>query len=154
LEWEVEVEAIARAVGAFEGLAHRTRLVGEIGGVTYIDDSKATNPHATLRALAGYGRVVLIAGGRAKGLDLSVLRAALDRLVAVVVMGEAAGELESVFSEVPTKRAGEVEEAVELAASLASPGDTVLLSPACSSLDQYSSYAERGDRFVRAVLAR
>lgn len=144
-------EVVRRAVAAFEGLPHRTELVAEVGGVRYIDDSKATNPHATLRALAGLDRVVLIAGGRAKGLDLSVLREVAARLAGVVVMGEAAAELESVFSGLPMRRAAAVEEAAAAAASMAMPGDTVLLSPACSSLDQYSSYAERGERFVKAV---
>ncbi|MGH2706581.1 MAG: UDP-N-acetylmuramoyl-L-alanine--D-glutamate ligase [Actinomycetota bacterium] len=154
VEWGVEVSAIATAVRSFEGLPHRTAVVAEVDGVTYVDDSKATNPHATLRALSGFHRVVLVAGGRAKGLDLSGLRAEGDRLVGLVVMGEAAGELERLFPELPTRQARDVEEAVGLAASLAGPGDVVLLSPACSSLDQYSSYAERGERFARAVRAR
>ncbi len=154
LEWGVPAETIAQAVGAFEGLAHRTTPVAEVEGVRYIDDSKATNPHATLRALDGFDRVVLLAGGRAKGLDLSVLRQGAERIKAMVVMGEAASELQALFSDlVPVRHAATVEEGVTLARSLASPGDTVLLSPACASLDQYSSYAERGNRFAAAVHA-
>jgi UDP-N-acetylmuramoylalanine--D-glutamate ligase len=152
LEWGVDPEVIGAAVAAFSPLAHRSTLIGEIDGVRYIDDSKATNPHATLSALRGLERVVLIAGGRAKGLDLSALVEHAHRLVGVVAMGEAAGELEDLFAErVRFATATWIEEAVETAAGWAAPGDTVLLSPACSSLDQYASYAERGDRFAAAV---
>jgi UDP-N-acetylmuramoylalanine--D-glutamate ligase len=143
---------IGAAVAAFSPLAHRSTLIGEIDGVRYIDDSKATNPHATLSALRGLERVVLIAGGRAKGLDLSALAEHAHRLVGVVAMGEASDELEGLFAErVRFATATWIEEAVETAAGWAAPGDTVLLSPACSSLDQYASYAERGDRFAAAV---
>jgi UDP-N-acetylmuramoylalanine--D-glutamate ligase len=152
LEWGVHPEVIGAAVAAFSPLAHRSTLIGEIDGVRYIDDSKATNPHATLSALRGLERVVLIAGGRAKGLDLAALAEQAHRLVGVVAMGEAAGELEGLFAErVRFATATWIEEAVETAAGWAAAGDTVLLSPACSSLDQYASYAERGDRFVAAV---
>jgi UDP-N-acetylmuramoylalanine--D-glutamate ligase len=152
LEWGVKPEVIGAAVAAFSPLAHRSTLIGEIDGVRYIDDSKATNPHATLSALQGLARVVLIAGGRAKGLDLSVLAEHTHRLAGVVAMGEATAELEGLFAgRVRFASAAFVEEAVETAAGWAVPGDTVLLSPACSSLDQYASYAERGDRFAAAV---
>ncbi|MEA2565295.1 MAG: UDP-N-acetylmuramoylalanine--D-glutamate ligase [Actinomycetota bacterium] len=152
LEWGVDPEVIGAAVAAFSPLPHRSTLIGEIDGVRYIDDSKATNPHATLSALQGLERVVLIAGGRAKGLDLSALAEHAHRLVGVVAMGEATDELEGLFAgRVRFATATWVEEAVETAAGWAAPGDTVLLSPACSSLDQYASYAERGDRFAAAV---
>ena len=152
--WGVDAEVIGRAVAGFEPLAHRTTCIAEINGVRYVDDSKATNPHATLRALQGMQRVVLIAGGRAKGLDLSPLAGESARLLGVIAMGEAIGELEAQFSGLlPFSTAGSVEEAVSVAAGWANPGDVVLLSPACSSLDQYSSYAERGDRFAAAVRA-
>jgi UDP-N-acetylmuramoylalanine--D-glutamate ligase len=152
LEWGVPPEVIGAAVAAFSPLPHRSTLIGEIDGVRYIDDSKATNPHATLSALRGLERVVLIAGGRAKGLDLSVLAEHAERLVGVVAMGEAAGELEGIFAEsIRFATAPWIEQAVETASGWAAPGDTVLLSPACSSLDQYADYAERGDRFAAAV---
>jgi UDP-N-acetylmuramoylalanine--D-glutamate ligase len=152
LEWGVAPEVIGAAVAAFSPLAHRSTLIGEIDGVRYIDDSKATNPHATLRALQGLERVVLIAGGRAKGLDLSPLAEHTHRLAGVVAMGEATPELQGLFAgRVRFASAAFVEEAVETAAGWAVHGDTVLLSPACSSLDQYTSYAERGDRFAAAV---
>ena len=149
----IDPPVVAEAVSRFQGLPHRVQLVKVKDGIRYVDDSKATNPHATLRALKGLENVVLIAGGRAKGLDLSVLRPVAPALVGVVVMGEAAAELRSVFAGLPLEEAADVEEAVRRAASMAGPGATVLLSPACSSLDQYSSYAERGDRFRKAVEA-
>src|SRR5207302_2941667 len=98
LEWGVDPEVIGAAVAAFSPLAHRSTLIGEIDGVRYIDDSKATNQHATLSALQGLERVVLIAGGRAKGLDLSPLAEHTHRLAGVVAMGEATAELESLFA--------------------------------------------------------
>jgi UDP-N-acetylmuramoylalanine--D-glutamate ligase len=153
MRFGVALQVAAEAVSRFSSLPHRTELVREKDGVRYVDDSKATNPHATLRAMTGLENVVLIAGGRAKGLDLSVLEQVTPALAGVVVMGEAAGELRRIFAGVPLEVAGDIEVAVQAAASMAAPGATVLLSPACSSLDQYSSYAERGDRFRRAVEA-
>lgn len=148
----VDLKTIAEAVKVFEGLPHRMADAGEHAGVRFIDDSKATNPHATLRALAGLHDVILIAGGLARGLDFSVLREAGPALKAIIVMGETAEELESIFSDLECRRAEVVEDAVRIARELAQPGDTVLLSPACASWDQYSSYGERGDRFVKAVM--
>jgi UDP-N-acetylmuramoylalanine--D-glutamate ligase len=120
--------------------------------VTFVDDSKATNPHAALAAISGYDSVVLIAGGRNKGLDLSVLATRADRMRAVVAIGEAAGEVAAAFEgRVPVSRAGSMAEAVRAAAALAEPGDTVLLSPACASFDWYPGYAARGDDFAACV---
>lgn len=151
LKFGVGPEAIASVASRFGNLPHRTELVATVDGVRYVDDSKATNPHATLRALKGLSNVVLIAGGRAKGLDLSGLSEIAAQVSGLVVMGEAADELQRVFEPVPSARAADVEEAVRLASAMARPGDTVLLSPACSSLDQYTDYAERGNRFQQAV---
>ena len=151
LKFGVAPEAIASVASRFGNLPHRTELVATKDGVRYIDDSKATNPHATLRGLKGLSNVVLIAGGRAKGLDLSPLIEVAGQLSGLVVMGEAAAELRQLFQGTPSASATDVEEAVRLAAGMARPGDTVLLSPACSSLDQYSNYAERGNRFQEAV---
>lgn len=153
MEAGVSARDVADAVGEFESLPHRTCLVANRNGVRFVDDSKATNPHAALRALSGLRNVVLLAGGRAKGLDLTLLAEVTSSLSGIVVMGEATEELKRIFSGVPAAEAADVEEAVQLASVMARPGDTVLLSPACSSLDQYSSYAERGDRFAAAVLA-
>lgn len=153
-EYGVNANALSRGVVSFEGLPHRMSFVREVNGVRYVDDSKATNPHATLRALEGLNRVVLIAGGDAKGLDLSSLLTAKDAIKNLVVMGAAADELEKLFAgQVPIRRAGDVEDAVAIARQVASAGDLVLLSPACASWDQYANYAERGNRFQKAVLS-
>jgi UDP-N-acetylmuramoylalanine--D-glutamate ligase len=140
------------ALVAFPGLPHRVELVGEAYGVRFYDDSKATTPGAVLAAVGGFDSVVLIAGGRNKGLDLSVLRQAAPRLRAVVAIGEAAGELaEALGSVVPVVRAASMGDAVEAARQRAHRGDVVLLSPACASFDWYGSYGERGDDFARFV---
>ncbi len=141
------------ALDRFEALPHRLRLVGEQGGVRYYDDSKATNPHATVSAVEGASSpVVLVAGGRNKGLDLSRLRSLAPRLRGVVAIGEAAAEVEAAFVDVvPVTRASDMREAVARARDQAQPGDVVLLSPACASFDWYESYAARGDDFAREV---
>jgi len=127
-------------------------LVGDAGGVQWYDDSKATNPHAALAALRGFGSVVLIAGGRNKGLDLSVLSEAADRVRAVVAIGEAAPDVERAFAGLrPVTVATSMDDAVRAAAAYAQPGDAVLLSPGCASFDWYRSYGERGQDFEDAV---
>jgi UDP-N-acetylmuramoylalanine--D-glutamate ligase len=123
--------------------------------VRWLDDSKATDPHAAVTAVRGFASVVLLAGGRNKGLDLSVLADEADRLRAVVAIGEAAPEVAAAFAGtgVPVTTAGSMEEAVHVARAAARPGDVVLLSPGCASYDWYRSYGERGDDFARAVAA-
>ena len=116
----VEASAIERALRDFAGLAHRVELVGEVSGVQFYDDSKATNPHATSSALQGFDHVVLIAGGRNKDLGFGVLRADAARLRAVVAIGEAAAEVEATFAGVvPVVRAPSMREAVREAAACA-----------------------------------
>lgn len=146
--------AIATALRSFRGLPHRVELVGDAGGVQWYDDSKATNPHAALHALRSFASVVLIAGGRNKGLDLAALTAGADHVRAVVALGESSHEVEVAFAGLrPVTRVGSMREAVHAAASAAQPGDVVLLSPACASFDLYPSYAARGDDFAREVQA-
>jgi UDP-N-acetylmuramoylalanine--D-glutamate ligase len=141
-----------RALVEFRGLPHRVELVGEAKGVRFYDDSKATTPGAVLAALDGFGSAVLIAGGRNKGLDLSVLRGAAGRLRGVVAIGEAAAEVVASFAGAcPVVEATSMAEAVGLAAAMARPGDAVVLSPACASFDWYPSYGARGDDFARCV---
>jgi UDP-N-acetylmuramoylalanine--D-glutamate ligase len=147
-------DGVAAALRQPSALPHRVALVAESGGVRWYDDSKATNPHAALAALAGFDCSVLIAGGRNKGLDLTPLRAAAGRVRAVVALGEAGPDVDAAFAGLrPVVAAQTMEEAVRAAASVAQPGDAVLLSPACASFDLYGSYAERGDDFARAVRA-
>lgn len=154
LEGGATPAGVREALVAFGGLPHRLTLVGEGRGVRYYDDSKATTPHATLAALRGFDRAVLIAGGRNKGLDLGELLGAAARLRAVVAIGEAADEVAAVFEGVvPLRRAEGMDEAVALATGAARPGDAVVLSPACASFDAYPDYTARGDDFTRAVRA-
>jgi UDP-N-acetylmuramoylalanine--D-glutamate ligase len=145
-------EGVRRALLEFRGLPHRVALVGEAGGVRFYDDSKATTPHAAATAIGGFESVVLIAGGRNKGLDLGVLAESAASIRAVVAIGEAAPEVAAAFDGVrPVSRAGSMDQAVRVAVDLAGPGDAVLLSPGCASFDWYGSYGERGDDFARAV---
>jgi UDP-N-acetylmuramoylalanine--D-glutamate ligase len=146
------IEGVRRGLLGFRGLPHRVALVGEAGGVRFYDDSKATTPHAAATAVAGFESVVLIAGGRNKGLDLGVLAESAGPIRAVVAIGEAAPEVVAAFDGVrPVTRAGSMDDAVRAAVDLARPGDAVLLSPGCASFDWYGSYGERGDDFARAV---
>jgi UDP-N-acetylmuramoylalanine--D-glutamate ligase len=146
------VEGVRRGLLDFRGLPHRVALVGEAGGVRFYDDSKATTPHAAATAVAGFESVVLIAGGRNKGLDLRTLAESAGPIRAVVAIGEAAPDVAAAFEGVrPVTRAGSMREAVRTALDLARPGDAVLLSPGCASFDWYGSYGERGDDFARAV---
>jgi len=148
---------VAAAVASYRPGAHRFATVADGGGVTWIDDSKATNPHAAAAALdALAGRpVVWIAGGRAKGVDLSSLAPHLGSVRHAIVIGEAAEDLAVVTDAqgVPTTHAADIEDAVATAANIADAGDVVLLAPACSSLDQFADYAERGERFADAARA-
>jgi UDP-N-acetylmuramoylalanine--D-glutamate ligase len=133
-------------------LPHRVAFVGEAGGVSWYDDSKATTPASVLAALAGFESVVLIAGGRNKGLDLSALAGAVPPVRAVVGIGEAAPEVAAAFEGlVPVRTANSMEAAVDEAVRLSRPGDSVLLSPGCASFDWYRSYAARGDNFAAVV---
>ena len=148
-------EGTADALRNWQPGTHRVERVATIDGVTYFDDSKATTPHATVAALRSFEEAVLIAGGRNKGLDLTELRDAIDRVSCVVAIGEAAGEVAEAFApDRPVLTARDMAEAVEYAAAAAEPGTAVLLSPACASFDRYSSYAARGEDFSRVVLER
>jgi UDP-N-acetylmuramoylalanine--D-glutamate ligase len=144
-------EGVRRALREFRGLPHRVELVGERDGVRWYDDSKATAPHATLAALSGFDAVVLVAGGRNKGLDLGALRAGADRVRAVVGIGESAADVLGAFPGVPGRTADSMADAVAAAHELAGSGDVVLLSPGCASFDWYGSYSERGDDFAAQV---
>ena len=151
-------DAIAAALGSFRTGGHRLVTVATVDGVAYVDDSKATNPHAAQRAIESFDSVVWIAGGLNKGLafdDLVV--AARGRLRAAVLIGTCAGEIRDALArhapEVPVTEAGDLHTAVGTARRVAQPGDTVLLAPAAASMDQFTDYAERGDRFADEVHA-
>jgi UDP-N-acetylmuramoylalanine--D-glutamate ligase len=144
--------AAAAVLRVFRGLPHRVALVGEAGGVRWYDDSKATTPHAAVAGVSGFDSVVMICGGRDKGLDLRELARVPGRVRAVVAIGEAADAVAAAFDgRCPVLRAASMDEAVRAAAGLAVAGDAVVLSPGCASYDWYRSYAERGDDFARAA---
>lgn len=149
------VDGVRLALREFRGLPHRVSLVGDHDGVRWYDDSKATGPNAVRTAVRAFDSVVLIAGGRGKGVDLSPMAEDSDRIRAVVAIGESAAEIEAVFrGRAPVETASSMDDAVVRAGSHARPGDVVLLSPGCASYDWYTSYVERGDDFTRAVSER
>ena len=148
------ISGIKSALQNFKGLAHRVEYVDTVEDVQFYDDSKATNVDAVARALESFSSpVILIMGGRDKGGGYESLRKQFAQCVKqLIVLGEAAEKIKSVFEDmVPTVMASDMVQAVDLAASFADSGDTVLLSPACSSFDMYDSYAQRGSDFVRSV---
>lgn len=151
----LDFSAMCRALRKFKGLPHRMQKVAEARGIRWVNDSKATNIGACIAALQGYQRkVVLIAGGDGKGADMRELTPIVrEKTKAVVLIGKDAGLIDQALAHcVPTRFAGSMKEAVKIAAELASSGDSVLLSPACASLDQYKSYADRGNKFAEAVM--
>jgi UDP-N-acetylmuramoylalanine--D-glutamate ligase len=152
----VSAAACRKGLGEFMGLPHRMVLVRELAGVAYYDDSKATNVASVLASLDGFDRrFVLIAGGRAKGDDLTPLRELLARAGrGLVAIGESTEQFVAVGDGVlPTRRATTMAEAVAAARELAEPGDAVVLSPACASYDWFKNYGERGDVFAACVHA-
>jgi UDP-N-acetylmuramoylalanine--D-glutamate ligase len=147
-------QAVAEALAMFEHPPHRIEPLGEFGGALWYNDSKATTPHAVITAIRGFHDVVLLAGGRNKGLDLGSIAREHDRVKAVVALGEAAPIIREAFIEwCPVVEVGSMRAAVSTAAALAGRGDTVLLSPGCASFDWYpdGGYPARGDDFKRLV---
>ncbi|MBT8119975.1 MAG: UDP-N-acetylmuramoyl-L-alanine--D-glutamate ligase [Gammaproteobacteria bacterium] len=140
----------------FKGLKHRAQLVAETNGISWINDSKATNVGAAIAALTGLpGKHVLIAGGIAKGADFSELTDVVSKHCrAVVLLGKDADRIESVIpGGMEVKRVPDMQSAVNTAATLAQPGDNVLLAPACASFDMFDNFEQRGDAFIQAVEA-
>jgi len=148
---------IRRTLIEFPGIEHRIEFVAEIDGATYINDSKGTNTGAVMRSLESFSSpVVLIAGGRDKGGDFTVLRPYVEaRVKAAVLIGEAGRKMAEALEGVTRVRIidGDMYEAVAVARALASPGDVVLLSPSCASFDMFTDYEDRGRVFKRAVLS-
>jgi UDP-N-acetylmuramoylalanine--D-glutamate ligase len=143
---------VTSAATRFAPGSHRRTLVAEVDGVRWIDDSKATNPHAAIASIRSHDSVILIAGGLAKGLDLRPL--AMEPNVRALIGIGAEGPVVVEAAGLRGHLAVTLDRAVELAFSLAEPGDTVLLAPGCASFDQFRSYAERGDRFASMVRER
>lgn len=149
-------QVMCDALRTFKGLSHRMQRIAEIRGVTWVNDSKATNIGACVAALQGYARkVILIAGGDAKGADMNELTPAIkEKAKSVVLMGKDAALIKQALNDcVPVYSADNMVQAVQIAADLADAGESVLLSPACASLDQYKNYQDRGEKFTKAVLA-
>ena len=150
----IDHRAIREGIRSFQGVEHRLETVGVFGGVTWINDSKATNVQAGIIALNAMDTsTILLAGGRAKSEDYSRVRPILSEWIkAVVVFGEAASLLEEAWhSCAALHRAANLQDAVELAAGIALPGDTVLLSPMGSSFDQFADFEERGQLFKQWI---
>lgn len=144
------------ALKNFKGLEHRMQTVAKIKGVHWVNDSKATNVGACIAALNGYdNKVILLAGGDAKGADMNELQLSVKKKVKnIILMGKDAKLIEHALNNcIPSSYANSMAAAVLSAAKIAKSGDTVLLSPACASLDQYKNYQQRGDCFVAAVMA-
>ncbi len=149
------MQGICDMLESFSGLPHRLALVGEAGGVRWFNDSKATVPQATVVAVSGFDSVILLAGGRNKGLDLSSLRSCVPPVKLVIAMGDSAPELVGVFDDlVKVEIASDMADAVDRAGDAARSGDVVILSPACTSFDWYKNYEERGNDFVRRATER
>ena len=152
---EAPPAAIAGGLTEFRGLPHRTELVLERGGISWVNDSKGTNVDATLKSLEGRAAksVLLILGGRDKHGDFGKLVAPVERVArAILTIGEAAPVIEKALGgAAPIESVGTMDRAVARAAELARPGDTVLLSPACASFDQYGNFEERGRHFADLV---
>lgn len=152
IEQGARAEAVAEVCRRFRPGSHRRERIAEVGQVVYVDDSKATNPHAALASIGSFKSVVLIAGGLSKGLDLDPLvRAPNVRFV--VAIGTAAPSLIEAAGENRSAFASTMDEAVSVAAGRAQAGDTVLLAPGCASFDMFEDYAARGSAFVTAVRA-
>ena len=157
----VAPDAVAAGLGAFRPDPHRIDLVASIDGVDYVDDSKATNAHAAAASLAAFPQVVWIAGGLAKGAAFDELVAgAADRLRGVVLLGQDRALIADALArhapevpvvDVPATDTGAMDDVVRAARGLVRPGDTVLLAPACASMDMFTNYGERGDAFAAAV---
>jgi len=155
----IEPAQIRTAVAAFKAVEHRLEYVATVGGVEYYNDSKATNVDATIKALESFpGRIHLILGGKDKGSDYSQLNSLLkERVKRVYTIGAAAPKIESQVKGAEVVSAGTLDTAVKLAGESATPGDVVLLAPACASFDQFDSYEHRGRVFkdqVRRLSAR
>lgn len=145
-------EAIEQGLRTFPGLPHRMERVADRNGVLFVNDSKATNPTSAAPALAAYPAIHWILGGRAKSDDLDACEPYFAHVQAAYTIGETADMFEKLLApKMPVSNCGTMRNAVKLAAQAARSGETVLLSPACASFDQYRDFEERGDDFRAAV---
>ncbi|MFL9841403.1 UDP-N-acetylmuramoyl-L-alanine--D-glutamate ligase [Sphingomonas sp. ST-64] len=150
----VDQASIDKGLESFPGLPHRMERVAIRNGVTFVNDSKATNAESTAPALAAYDRIHWIVGGKAKSADLDPCRPGFPHIVRAYTIGEAGAMFADLLEgEMPVTRSGTLADAVRAAAANAVAGETVLLSPACASFDQFRDYEDRGDQFRAAVEA-
>lgn len=152
------LESVRHTLKTFKGVKHRLQFVAEVKGVKYINDSKGTNPDASIKALNAYSEaIILIAGGKNKGSDfMEFAKVVKNRVREVVLLGEAAPEIEGALETLgyhQFSKVSSLEEAVARASRIALPGEIVLLSPACASWDMFNNYEERGDLFIKQVEA-
>jgi len=152
VELGMEFDQIAHVLRRFQPVAHRQEIVGKFNGILFINDSKGTNPDSSIKALQSYQEpIVLIAGGKNKGLDMTeFLQEAKKKVKSLILVGQAADELENIAVNLKIEniiRSTGFEDAVQKAIDKAEPGDVVLLSPACTSWDMFKSYEERGELF-------
>jgi len=152
LELGVQYETILSALRTYPGLPHRMERVREKDGVVFVNDSKATNPTATAPALAAFERIRWICGGQAKTDNLDECTPHFGHVRTAYTIGEAAELFERLLSpHIPVKNCGKLDVAVREAAADVEAGDTVLLSPACASFDQFKDFEDRGDQFRALV---
>ena len=146
-------EAVQEVIDSFKGLPHRIEFRGSVKGVSFYNDSKATNPDAVVRALESFQNqpLILIMGGRNKGFNFKKLQDQIRKVKTLIVMGESAEELAQVFAGVAPIKVNSMQTAVQTAFQAALPNDVVLLSPGCASFDLYSGYAARGADFCKLV---
>jgi UDP-N-acetylmuramoylalanine--D-glutamate ligase len=151
-ELGLNTETIFQAGKSFAGLPHRTEQIRDLNGVLFVNDSKATNPTATAPALAAFEHIRWILGGQAKTDNLEECAPNFGHVVSAYTIGEAAELFERLLSpHIPVKNCGKLDVAVREAAADAEAGDTVLLSPACASFDQFRDFEDRGDQFRALV---
>jgi UDP-N-acetylmuramoylalanine--D-glutamate ligase len=154
LHINIDPSLIQKGLDTFEGLPHRMQTIKKINGVTYINDSKATNIDATYYALGAlHTPIIWIAGGVDKGNDYSTLYPVMDQVKAIIGIGRENSKLWSAFEqyEIIKREAETMDEAVQLAATIGSKNDTVLLAPACASFDRFKNFEQRGELFEKAV---
>lgn len=150
----VKVEHIRQVLKEFAGLPHRLQKIGVLDGISFYDDSKATNPDAVLKAVTSFDKpVILLAGGRNKGYDFSKLAPLADSIKAIEAFGEAGPQMAADLAQsgITIKVWPDLEAAFEAAQEIARTGDIILLSPACASFDQYKDYKARGEHFIELV---
>ncbi len=155
LALSIDPQLIGKGLRSFKGIAHRIEFVAEIDGVRYVNDSKATNVDSVVVALQSFERpLIMIMGGRDKHGDYTVLAPLMkSRVKKILLIGEATPIIEKqLHGLIPMQEAGDMQNALRLAADQAVAGDVVLLSPACASFDQFRDFEDRGDQFKRMVL--